>query len=281
MSLTWFVKLPEVKEKIQQSFKRPKFYIYNREIVVPPLSNNYQLVGTAFDYLMRFYLKYLNPDAITRAWVAENAYFFEDDVPGAINLNNKAKDLLREAKNRYIEFLENGEITDELIRSTLHLAYMDISVRTLVLSEEIGDIEQTNEQDVLDLKNMYSLLTKRKRWLTAKKICVLNPTFGEASRLVGGADADLIIDDTLIDIKSTKKFIIKGEYINQLLGYYTLYRLGGIDNVKKNPEIKRLGIYYARFNKLCTFKISDIISEQDFIVHARWFVERAKDLINK
>ena len=62
-----------------------------------------------------------------------------------------------------------------------------------------------------DLQAMLDLLRPEEFRATTR--CVLNPTF-PASALVGGADADLIIDDTLIDINKENwnclaRFLIK------------------------------------------------------------------------
>ena len=70
MSLTTFLKNRDVKEEFAQQFPKPRFSL-KKEILAPPITKHYSLVGTAFDYLMRFYLKHLNPDAITKRWVAE------------------------------------------------------------------------------------------------------------------------------------------------------------------------------------------------------------------
>ncbi|RLJ00615.1 MAG: hypothetical protein DRP08_06425 [Candidatus Aenigmatarchaeota archaeon] len=48
-----------------------------------------------------------------------------------------------------------------------------------------------------------------------KKICILNPTFGRASELVHGADCDLVIDDTIIDIKTTQETKFRRDYFSQ------------------------------------------------------------------
>jgi len=44
-----------------------------KDTLAPPLTTHYGLVGTAFDYLFRFYIKYLNPKAITHRCVAESS----------------------------------------------------------------------------------------------------------------------------------------------------------------------------------------------------------------
>lgn len=54
--------------------------------------------------------------------------------------------------------------------------------------------------------------------LVARQRATLNPTFGEASALVGGADADFVIDHTLVDIKTTKYPELKREIPHQLVG---------------------------------------------------------------
>ena len=66
----------------------------------------------------------------------------------------------------------------------------------------------------------------------------LNPTF-EGSRDVGGADADLVVNGTLIDIKTTVRPEIKPDWIRQLLGYVLL-------DYSVRHQIKAIGLYMAR-----------------------------------
>ena len=70
MSLTSFLNKKDVREKFREEFPKPTFNI-KKELLAPPFTKRYGLVGTAFDYLLRFYIKYLNPSAITKPWVAE------------------------------------------------------------------------------------------------------------------------------------------------------------------------------------------------------------------
>ena len=79
-----------------------------------------------------------------------------------------------------------------------------------------------------------------------ESLCILNPIFGRASGLVGGADCDLVIDDTLIDIKTTKYLALKREYFNQLIGYYVLSKIDQIQGAPRGYAIRRLGIYFSR-----------------------------------
>lgn len=67
---------------------------------------------------------------------------------------------------------------------------------------------------------------------------ILNPTF-EGSRDVGGADADLILGNTLVDIKAKKKPNVSNYDLYQLLGYVLL-------DYSNHYNIGQVGFYLAR-----------------------------------
>jgi hypothetical protein len=71
----------------------------------------------------------------------------------------------------------------------------------------------------------------------------LNPVFPPYSQAIEGADADLIFDSTLLDIKSTVSLGYKTADWAQVLGYAAMARAVGI-------PVDRAGIYFARFG-LC------------------------------
>ena len=91
---------------------------------------------------------------------------------------------------------------------------------------------------------------------------LLNPTFGKASRMVGGADADIVAGGMLIDIKTTKKPKLDRRHFDQLAGYYALAAIGGIDGMDKfgagGSPIDKLGIYFSRYGKLHAFSVDDL-----------------------
>lgn len=264
----------------------PKMAV-KREILAPPLSNRYSLVGTAFDYLMRFYLKWLNPSAVTSTWIAELVLrtplppLFQDVVingsSGNITyfketeLSKKAQWIVKQAKTEYANYLSSGQVTDHLIVSALRLAQLDPIFRAGVVDENLGNVYQ---EDIEDLRRLISLVDPR--LFKARRFCLLNPTFGEASRLVGGADADLVIDETIIDIKTIKNLKIQREHFNQLIGYFVLHEIAGIDNLIPKPEITRVGIYFSRFGYLYTIDLSDVIHPDTFPSFVEWFITRAK-----
>ena len=304
MSLTSFLKIKDVKEKFASEFEKPRIKL-DWEIKAPPMTAHYALVGTAFDYLLRFYLERLNPKAITKRWVALNSYYIlatglknpaeiedptqlevwkkdfeylEDLINEAdsnlhsIELAVKAADIIRKSKKDHSNYIQSGKMNDELLKSTILLAQLDPIYRAGYVDRNIGIIDK---KDIADLRNLISIIPTND--LRAKSTCLLNPTFGEASRLVSGADADLLIDDRLLDIKTTKKCEITRDMFNQIIGYYILGKIGGIGEEHLDiSTVNEIGIYFSRFGKNYLFKVDEIIDEDKLLPFIDWFKHRAQ-----
>ena len=280
MSLKTFLDKKDVRAKFSEEFSKPKFSL-KKEILAPPVTKHYSLVGTAFDYLMRFYIRRFNPEAITKEWVAELSIERMKEIGFALNsqrepipindnLLAKADEMLSQAKKAYSDYIKSGKMNDEVIKCTILLAQLDTYFRAGIIDENFGVID---EGDVIDLRRLTSIINPDS--FKAKELCLLNPTFGEASELIGGADADLIIDDVLIDIKTTTKLEFKRDHFNELIGYYTLYKIGGIPDTPVEPKIRNLGIYYSRYGELYIFPVASVISLSKFPTFIEWFKGRA------
>lgn len=280
MSLKTFLNNKDVRARFSEEFPKPKFGL-KKEILAPPVTKHYSLVGTAFDYLMRFYVKQLNPKAITKEWVAELSVERMREkrlaldsqghlIPIDSNLLEKASKMLSQAQKTYSDYIKSEEINDELIRGTILLAQLDTYFRAAIIDENFGIID---DGDVADLNRLISLVNPNS--FKAKELCLLNPEFGEASELVGGADADLVMDDTLIDIKTTSRLEFKADHFNEIMGYYTLYKVGGIPDAPFEPKVENLGIYYSRYGELYTFPITEAIPLHKFPTFIEWFKDRA------
>lgn len=70
---------------------------------------------------------------------------------------------------------------------------------------------------------------------------------------VGGAAADLILDGCLIDVKVTGRPKLKNTMLYQLLGYALL-------DYSDLYEIREVGIYFARQEKLLKWSVDDLVS---------------------
>lgn len=283
MSLTSFIKIPEVNEKFRSEFRLAPVKLEG-EIKAKPVTTNYPLVGTAFDYLMRFYLERMNKNAITKHWVAENSVVILDVMCKAekqnattdmLEASKKMKLLMNEAKKTHDNYLGSGELDDNIIRTSIILAQMDAFYRSGMIYPQLGSVERG---DITDLRNLISLVDERT--FKSKSLCLLNPTFGYGSTLVGGADADLIIDETLIDIKTTKNLSFSQENYNQLIGYYILSKLGKLNESMKVP-ISKIGIYFSRHGILHTIQSSQIEMNPNFPKFVKWFEKKAKEVFTK
>lgn len=266
MSLTSFLAMPHVRAKFTETFpfQAPKL---SGDILAPSQTKNYSMMGTAFDYLLRFHLKKLNPNALTSQWVAESGIELIKTKP---KISKQFESIVTEIRNGpYSDYIKTGNLSESLFASTIVLAKLDMIYRIGRLESNIMGYAV---EDITDLKNLLSIVDDS--MFKSKKFCTLNPTFGTASRLVGGADADMIIDDTLIDIKTTKNLKFQKAHYHQLIGYYILSKLGKVDGM--DGDIKKFGIYFSRHGILHTIPISQIEENPQFDSFVKWFEEEAK-----
>ena len=272
MSLTSYLTDPNhkiLKVKFKTEFPFPGFNSKN-DLLAPPLTKNYGIIGTAFDYLLRFYLQFQNKDKciVSDDWVAKYGY-----VGIRQAWKGKKEELLKlskrfsEVKKRHKLFVENGNPSNQLIASTLFLAKLDLHFRSGLIAPDIF-IEST--LDIQDLKNLYNAINPND--FIIKEKCFLNPHFGNGSALVYGADADIIIDNTLIDIKVTKNLKIEREYLNQIIGYYILSLIGKINFEHSGKIIQNVGIYFARHGLLWKIPIKDLGDEKKIEEFKNWFI---------
>lgn len=275
MSLTSFIASPAVRQGFRSAIAKPTFRC-GRDILAPPQTNRYGLVGTAFDYLLRFHLERLNPGTKKHKWVARLGV---ELLRKGTSIRALAERFLTQAEQDYDRYIKCGFVTDELLSSALRLATLDVIFRAGegVIREE--HLLKVDELDVVDLRNLLAVVPEDE--FKAQAFCALNPTFGYASLLVGGADADIVIDDGLIEIKTTKNLTLERKYIDQLIGYYVLAKLGGIagsaaDDARVDGwEIRWFGIYFARHGYLHRLRVDELIRAEELPGFAKWFVEAA------
>ena len=160
---------------------------------------------------------------------------------------------------------------DKLIISALDIAKLDILHRAGYLSPK--ERLKPDKNDMEDLRHLISIIDPKT--IKADHICVLNPTFGPEANKLMRADGDIIIDDIFIDIKTVKNLKVDRRIFNQLIGYYTLYRIGGIRGMSSSNQINKLGVYFSRYGYLHTYQVEDIINESTYLDFIEWFKKRA------
>jgi hypothetical protein len=269
VSLTSLLQTSEVRQRFREEFEKPTTAA-SPDRVAPVISDRPAHVGTAFDYLLRFLLRRINPDTIRdRRWVAEVAVQLlpEDN-------QSTAQQIIEEAKSARETFVESGTLRRETLDAVLRLAHLDVVVRTRSDgSDGLPSSDPVSEVDLEDLRQLYEVVPRDQ--FETKRLCFLNPTFGKASALVGGADADLVVDETLIDVKTVKDSSLTRDAFNQLLGYYTLHVIGGVGGLDPKPEINRIGVYFSRHAHLYTVDLERVIDRSTYPDFVEWFARYA------
>lgn len=205
----------------------------------------------------------LEKDAAIRA---ERLQGFELARAHEADLTRYLAERLQEALAALEGFVEGTRSLDEYVQHTVLLARLDAVFRSgsvVVIDEFLqsrwGRSYFSQKASVSDselVTNVSHLAdTFRHNFADVPLSHVsLNPVFGPYSNQVGGADADLIIDSTLLDIKSTTKLGYNAKDWAQVLGYLAMGRAVGM-------PIDRAGIYFARYGLCALVAVSADLSE--------------------
>ena len=234
MSLTDWVK-GETK-LVDALFDKPAFNIKGG-LKAEPLTKNYPTVGTAFDYALRLQVASLNANLVSS---------FPLVAQKGVGGNRKRREFINNFEEKRKNYLSGQLAIHDLLQDCVILAKMDNVFRS-GKDYPNSDIFSVDEADIEDLQRLINLVDPN-LWIASKQ-CFLNPDFGQSSLDLNGADADLIIDSRLIDIKTTKYLKFKREDFRQLVGYQIL-------NIRENDmygSIESLGLYFSRFGILFIF----------------------------
>jgi len=163
-----------------------------------------------------------------------------------------------------------------LARQALQLARLEPVFRSGRMFPSVFD-----EPDVEDVKDLLELLDIVPfEHLVDPKTVFLKPHFEESSDLVGGADADLIVGDMLVDVKTTKKPVMEADQLDALLGYLFLARnQSGLD--PRWPRVSRLALYFSRHGCLWTLPAWNWTQCRGFGDVEKWFFDHAKTVFAK
>lgn len=270
----------EFRALLEELFPLPQF-VGETSIKVEPITKNYTLIGTAFDYLIQFALeKKFKGLVCGNKWIAESAlrYFQSSQVIGKIRKmdfdtileiqqqQEECNKLVNEKFNRckalYNEYISTSiDVSDELLEASLFLGRLDLVFWTGLFNSNKINLNPEKPDNIKDLRLLLGNCDLD--LFTPKKKIILNPSFGKGSMLAGGVDAYLIVDNTLIVVKVTKEQKVTRQIYNQVIGCYLLYLIGGVDK-HKDVRIENLGIYFARYSSLWTTRIDEVGSKENF-----------------
>ena len=276
MGVKSMITRPPFHQKFLSTIMRPNGKL-DKPILAPPLTSNFQLVGIAFDYLLRFYLERINVGSKTSEWAAEEGVILLYPFEGTSDKYERAKSHLDGARKLYHSFIQDGFLTDELISAALSLARLEGTRRSGVFNE--ANFVTFDERDIADLRQLMSLV--REQDFSSRKACYLNPTLGSTD-----SNPDLIIDDKLIEIKTIQNLVLDRRHLHQLVHYYILLSLEGIgvggkrriNYCKEVCEVTQVCIYFSRHGYLHLMKIADLINPENLPGFVKWYIGATRPL---
>lgn len=244
----------------------------------------YALVGGGIDYRIKYYFAILPflllPAARSAQWwhsgqrSSDAGTALDDRVPfdlyGPGNSRPLIPRVVAELLTRLREFLDNVnplykrlEPEDEawLCRYCCGLALVDrkmtaahagepYALKSLKPGATLDDLWQlVPRAAVADVRQLSFLYYERHRDLFARKVDVA-PHYVWEQRI--GASADLLIDQTLIDIKTTTRPRLDPLWLYQVIAYVLL-------DVRDTMAIDRIGFYLARQGLLVTWDFEELL----------------------
>lgn len=257
-SLAGFLKqTPAAREAIRAALRPSLPSPPDGPLRCPPLGANAGLVGTAFDTALRFLVHGLNPQllTVTGFTVARLAAFdLERHVVMA---------LVNEAEASLADLVQGNPLTAQHARAAVVLASLEVVVGTGRFQELVGVVPDAAWRDVLAL-----LEAVPPTLFQAQRQVVIGPTFSAAER-IGGADADLLLDQRLVEVKATRHLTLQSSYVQQLVTYLVLERLGGITGSRE--PVRELAVYFARYGLMQVFHIRELFRPGGLPLLVGWF----------
>ncbi|WP_054941699.1 hypothetical protein [Paenibacillus ihuae] len=225
-------------------------------IVVQRENRATSIIGHAYDYMLRAYVQRIN-----------NLHQEQqgNSLAASVAVHIIGQDSIHEAfseivsrRNAYIT--GQSTLTEEVINDSVILGQLEQFYRSG--SGDPANLLRTNSEDVYDLIALVQATARFSESFQDKDGILCNPRFGEAvTALVDGADGDLIVGDTLIDIKTESQFRWKIGQSRQLIAYWILSCL----SPNFPSQIKRLAVWNPRYCKLVSIDIFDICKTMDMI----------------
>lgn len=259
MSLIDLVKTKSFKEIALLDFNLPRIQI-PRARSENTRRLDHKHLGKAIDFFVRAQL--------TKTTDESNVKSRTQIYESAIDAVNPRDPMVREnmvaANGRVFDakhhFMYEEYDADETVRGFLDMAYMDSIARSYpnidgvyALQNLVGESAETPETRE-ELKHF--IVGDLSYLPIVKRDLRIGPVFGEVGKMIGGADADLIADGTLYDVKFTMAPTTTDMRRNllQVLGYAYLNQIEG----GMNGSIHSVGFILPRQRMTIAYKLKDL-----------------------
>ena len=228
------------------------------------------LLGAAVDYRIRYFFACTPPREFVAAYGANTRALSDDEVTAMIELRMAGEDSFdRFAAALDVHVTEHdpvGGLLDPpgerlLAKFCFVLAMYETVFRTGRPSDALDGLGSGASAEaqlaLVPEEAVDDLVALAEGFVTAGtsllgRPTVLNPTFAGSLR-VGGADADLIVDGLLLEVKTTKAARPDRDWVYQLVGYLLL-------DVGDEHQLERLGFYVSRVPTLLDWDADELLA---------------------
>lgn len=219
-------------------------------------------VGTAFDYLARFVIKHyqkkIGGTAHNEKYVAKYGLY------ELLTVTKNRKNNYQQTYDKGIDIISeyiNGNDSEELFTRLLGVSVYFAKLEQIYRSGYTPEIENSLiyridkyvEQELRNQIEIFKDAFEDKFKIQTKKCEVFyNPSFSYCSRAVGGADADIVINDTLIDFKSSKYLKNIDKDFEQIISYYLFSKV-----IESPANINNICLYFSRYGKFVEYSFTE------------------------
>ena len=222
--------------------------------------------GVAFDYLARFLVaqkvKSYKDDALSelvaeRVFTMSSTKWFGYEIERDNGLS-WYRSVLEEISNA---ITEDRVLSQHVVECCVLLGKMEQEKRGGRTKNPKFELTEEDDLVVRELMLLASVFQDTfVPLIDEKSEIIFNPTFGESSRMIGGADADIYINGVIYDFKVHKENKWSLADARQLIGYYVLDSIAkdvkDAQNKLKSVPVKKVALYNARYGEIAFYDIA-------------------------
>lgn len=266
--------IPDVSRKIEA------------KMLVPPRSADCRIIGGAFDYALRMKLVRAGGRVRHGPWVAEMsaaALFWKYAYASSLDssafwdpLARKSLRVVQEAR-RFMESASSssGSVDEETAFHALRLARLDQEYRAGYSDGKFDRASRAEISEVVALLDVTPFDRFRHR-----RAVVCNPVLDMKGRVVGGADADLVVGDRLVELKTVNRSSVDISWVRQLVGYLVLARHPSASGAEP-LSIRTLEIYSSRHAAFWSIQVDDVVRQRGFAAFEQWFLQNGQSAMKR
>ncbi|WP_216329094.1 hypothetical protein [Deinococcus aestuarii] len=279
MSLTGLLKTsPDLRDLLDAALKpAPALRVPPPQVPRLCAPDRANVVGTANDYALRWrlerYYRIRGVPVVLGPWVAEHGAQLSRMGSVGAEAGPLVQNLLDEGRRAHARFVGGDEkyLSAESCRALLGLAALDFIYRQGDASVVFAGVPKEDVQDLMGLARV-----RDEALLGGAGRVVLNPHFGQASELVGGADADFLLDGLLVDLKTVLRPNLTAEVRRQLLGYVVCWQLNG-ERVNEDLAVRleEVGVCFGRHG----YTVREGLEELTDVAHLPRLAREFKTLV--